>query len=52
MQFVKQRVQLPIANVAGDNLKTANAKKSKHSSLFNDHLKMIIAGRSGVGKNL
>lgn len=52
MQFVKQRVHLPITNVAGDGLmsKEKNQRNHKHSVLFNDSLRLIACGRSGCGK--
>lgn len=52
MQFVKQRIRLPIDSVGDNNLMSNDSKKKKfkHSPLFNDNLRMIICGRSGSGK--
>lgn len=51
MQFVKQRIHLPVASVAGDDDQTPKIrKKYKHSILLNDNLRMVVTGRSGSGK--
>lgn len=55
MEFVKQRIQLPVTNVIGDD-SNSNHNKSrihkiyKHSFLFEDSLRMIVSGKSGSGK--
>lgn len=50
MRFVKQSVEIPVRNNDSRTSASEQAVKKRHSELFPDTVRMIIAGSSGSGK--
>lgn len=50
MRFVKQSIEIPVRNNDSRTSASENVVKKRHSDLFPDTVRMIIAGSSGSGK--